>query len=69
MSGLMHAFKGIIRKTHVQSSMALPECMTFAEIFPTTIFSVKIMHDCIKGKNGDNNLRSLAFARERVPQI
>ena len=23
------------------------ECMTLAEIFATTIFSVKLMHDCI----------------------
>ena len=23
------------------------ECMTLAEIFATTIFSVKVMHDCI----------------------
>ena len=44
--GLMHVFKGIFRKTNVQSSMALPECMTLTEIVPTTIFSVKIMHDC-----------------------
>ena len=36
--GLMHAFKGIFRKTHLQSSMALPEYMTLTEIFPTTIF-------------------------------
>ena len=27
--------------------MTLKECMTLKEIFPTTIFSVKLMHDCI----------------------
>ena len=27
--------------------MTLPECLTLAEIFATTIFSVKVMHDCI----------------------
>ena len=26
--------------------MTLKECMTLKEIFPTTIFSVKLMHDC-----------------------
>ena len=26
--------------------MTLPECMTLPEIWPTTIFSVKLMHDC-----------------------
>ena len=26
--------------------MTLPECLTLAEIFATTIFSVKVMHDC-----------------------
>ena len=29
------------------TGMTLKECMTLKEIFPTTIFSVKIMHDCI----------------------
>ena len=28
--------------------MTLKECTTLKEIFPTTIFSVKLMHDCIK---------------------
>ena len=27
--------------------MTLPECMTLPEIRPTTIFSVKLMQDCI----------------------
>ena len=27
--------------------MTLKECMILKEIFPTTIFSVKLMHDCI----------------------
>ena len=27
--------------------MTLPECMTLPEIWPTTIFSVKLMHLCI----------------------
>ena len=27
--------------------MTLKEYMTLKEIFPTTIFSVKLMHDCI----------------------
>ena len=27
--------------------MTLPEIITLTEIFPTTIFSVKIMHDCL----------------------
>ena len=27
--------------------MTLVECMTLAETFATTIFSVKLMHDCI----------------------
>ena len=27
--------------------MTLPECMTLLEIWPTTIFSVKLMHLCI----------------------
>ena len=27
--------------------MTFKECMTLKEIFPTTIFSVKLMHDCI----------------------
>ena len=27
--------------------MTLPECLTIAEIFTTTVFSVKVMHDCI----------------------
>ena len=26
--------------------MTLKECMNLKEIFPTTIFSVKLMHDC-----------------------
>jgi len=26
--------------------MTLKECMTLKEILPTTIFSVKLMHDC-----------------------
>ena len=27
--------------------MTLPKCLTSAEIFTTTIFSIKLMHDCI----------------------
>ena len=27
--------------------MTLPECMTLPELWPTTIFSVKLMHLCI----------------------
>ena len=33
-------------KPYVQLDMTLPECMTLAEVFDTTIFSVKLMHDC-----------------------
>ena len=29
------------------TGMTLKECMTLKEILPTTIFSVKLMHDCI----------------------
>ena len=32
--------------------MTLKECMTLKEIFPTTIFSVKLMHDCIEVVRG-----------------
>ena len=28
--------------------MTLTECMTLTDILPTTIFSVKLMHLCIK---------------------
>ena len=43
----LHEFKGNFRKTHIQSSMILPECMNLTDIVLTTIFSVKLMHDCI----------------------
>ena len=42
----LHEFKGNFHKTHIQSSMILPECMNLTEIVLTTIFSVKLMHDC-----------------------
>ena len=32
----------------VNNCMTLLEFMTLAEIFATTIFSVKLMHDCIE---------------------
>ena len=42
--------------SHIQSSVALPESMTFPENFDTTIFSVKIMHLCIYGRNAFNEV-------------
>ena len=41
--------------------MTLLECMTLAEIFATTIFSVKLMHDCI-------HKEACVFADYNVPQ-
>ena len=35
--------------------MTLPKCGTLAKIFVTTIFSVKLMHDCI-GKSAISSL-------------
>ena len=42
-------------KSHIQSSVALPESMTLPENYDTTIFSVKIMHLCTTIYLGLNN--------------
>ena len=34
--------------------MTLPECMTLPDIWPTTIFSVKLMHLCIRISEREN---------------
>ena len=42
-------FMGLTEKSAL-GQMTLKECMTLKEILPTTIFSVKLMHDCILRK-------------------
>ena len=45
----------------IQSGMTLSECMTLPENMPTTIFSVKLMHLCIKiqeERGGKDDIRS-----------
>ena len=67
----MHDFKGCFRKNQVQSGITLPECMTLPENFPTTISSVKLMHDCnslqmrgILGKTNGNFAKTKGIFRK-----
>ena len=41
---------GALYSVNKRHDVTLPEFMTLTEIFPTTIFSVKIMNDCIVPK-------------------
>ena len=62
----MHDFKESFRKTHVQSGMTLPECMTLPENFPTTKISVKLMHDCT-AKLDDHAVSNFAIVPRLLP--
>ena len=43
----MNKPKKALQVLFIYYCITLPECMTLAEMFATTIFSVKLMHDCI----------------------
>ena len=46
------------------------ECMTLAEIFATTIFSVKLMHDCITVVHDFNGLIvSIKSQQNRIESV